>query len=557
MICRLCLDDALHSIPIFDQEEADDQPPPSNLAELIEKHLQLLLPNDAVSRCLCTQCWQQLADFEQFCAMVMKKQLGLQQLKLEPVSDDEEEAEAEDADTKAHILCEPEIDVSPSAAENEEYNEIDVDATSSSTQNAASAGRTTVRRKVRLPSPIRRSMRPRAMPKPKAKAKTKRQLVEAEEDEDAEGDGDGDPESRSTHSREMDSYIAVHGRLECCLCGGEEDQFQNFAEMKRHFRNQHQSAGYVVCCQRRYKKRALYVDHLRMHNDPDYFRCKICSKQLVSRISYDVHMLRFHSNEDELSFACDKCSKRFSKQFLLTIHSRVHQQERKEQCKHCDRSFRTAVDLRLHMRRTHDPAFVPFICDSCGAKFKTKQNLLVHKRTVHREGSQLPEVQCQECQVWLSDENSLRKHMYMHLDAASLRQWKCEQCGLEKGSRAKLAAHIRYHHPKEYHKCTHCGKEFKSSRGLEEHTATHTGQDLYECAFCERTFKNSGNMHKHRRQMHAAQVAALQQQKKVRPSKRKDKGELMLGVLAAGGKDMLDHTMGVADMNLTMNINDD
>ncbi|XP_016987014.1 transcription factor grauzone [Drosophila rhopaloa] len=538
MICRLCLDDAEHSVPIFDQEDTTDQPVPSNLAELIEKHLQLvLLPNDAVSKCLCTQCWQQLADFEQFCAMVMKKQLGLQHLKMEPFSEDE------DADTKAQILCEPEIDVSPAAADNEECNEIDGDASSRS-----SSIRPTSRRKMRLPSPIRRSMRPRAATTPKtriikAKAKTKRHQEEADEDEDAEGD----PETRSSNSREMDSYIALHGRLECCMCGG-DDQFQNFAEMKRHFRNQHQSAGYVVCCQRRYKKRALYVDHLRMHNDPDYFRCKICSKQLVSRISYDVHMLRFHSNEDELSFACDQCSKRFSKQFLLTIHSRVHQQERKEQCKHCDRSFRTAVDLRLHMRRTHDPAFVPFICDSCGAKFKTKQNLLVHKRTVHREGSQLPEVQCQECQVWLSDENSLRKHMYMHLDAASLRQWKCEQCGLEKGSRAKLAAHIRYHHPKEFHKCSHCGKEFKSSRGLEEHTATHTGQDLYECAFCERTFKNSGNMHKHRRQMHAAQVAALQQQKKVRPSKRKDKGDLLLDVLAASGKE-LDHTMGVGDMN--------
>ncbi|XP_016948899.1 transcription factor grauzone [Drosophila biarmipes] len=540
MICRLCLDDAEHSVPIFDQEEQEEAP--SNLAELIEKHLQLvLLPNDAVSKCLCTQCWQQLADFEQFCAMVMKKQLGLQQLKMEPFSEDE------DADTKAQILCEPEIDVSPAAADNEECNEIDGDASSS----RSSSIHTSTRRSMRLPSPIRRSMRPRAAaatPRTrvvKAKAKTKRHQEEADEDEEAEGDGD--PESRSSNGREMDSYIALHGRLECCMCGG-DDQFQNFAEMKRHFRNHHQSAGYVVCCQRRYKKRALYVDHLRMHNDPDYFRCKICSKQLVSRISYDVHMLRFHSNEDELSFACNQCSKRFSKQFLLTIHSRVHQQERKEQCKHCDRTFRTAVDLRLHMRRTHDPAFVPFICDSCGAKFKTKQNLLVHKRTVHREGSQLPEVQCQECQVWLSDENSLRKHMYMHLDAASLRQWKCEQCGLEKGSRAKLAAHIRYHHPKEYHKCTHCGKEFKSSRGLEEHTATHTGQDLYECAFCERTFKNSGNMHKHRRQMHAAQVAALQQQKKVRPSKRKDKGDLLLDVLAAGGKE-LSHAMGVVDMN--------
>ncbi|EDW51406.1 transcription factor grauzone [Drosophila sechellia] len=543
MICRLCLDDAEHSVPIFDQDDSGDQPVPSNLAELIEKHLQLvLLPNDGVSKSLCTQCWQQLADFEQFCAMVMKKQLGLQQLKMEPFSEDE------DADTKAQILCEPEIDVSPATADNEECNEIDGDASSNS---RSSSTRTTSLGEMCLLSPIRRRMRlPRAVTAPKTqalKAKARSMPHKAEADEDEDGEGEGDPESRSSNSREMDSYIALHGRLECSICGG-DDQFPNFAEMKRHFRNHHQSLGYVVCCQRRYKKRALYVDHLHMHNDPNYFRCKICSKQLVSRISYDVHMLRFHPNKDDLNFACDQCSKRFSKQFLLTIHSRVHQQERNEQCKHCDRSFRTAVDLRLHMRRTHDPAFVPFICDSCGAKFKTKQNLLVHKRTVHREGSQLPEVQCQECQVWLSDENSLRKHMYMHLDAASLRQWKCEQCGLEKGSRAKLAAHIRYHHPKEYHKCTHCAKEFKSSRSLEEHTATHTGQDLYECAFCERTFKNSGNMHKHRRQMHAAQVAALQQQKKVPPSKRKDKGDLLLDVLAAGGKDM-NHVMGAGEMN--------
>jgi len=41
MICRLCLDDAQHSVPIFDQEDQEEAP--SNLAELIEKHLQLVV----------------------------------------------------------------------------------------------------------------------------------------------------------------------------------------------------------------------------------------------------------------------------------------------------------------------------------------------------------------------------------------------------------------------------------------------------------------------------------------------------------------------------------
>jgi len=43
MICRLCLEDAEHGVPIFGQEPPMGQPAHRQLAELIERHLLLVV----------------------------------------------------------------------------------------------------------------------------------------------------------------------------------------------------------------------------------------------------------------------------------------------------------------------------------------------------------------------------------------------------------------------------------------------------------------------------------------------------------------------------------
>ncbi|XP_068154856.1 transcription factor grauzone [Drosophila tropicalis] len=482
-VCRLCLE-----VGIMEDVKVE-------LVKFIEEHFKLKMENsqvDPLQQFICHSCWKQVENFQSFCLMVEEKQkLYQKQLQLK-----EERLEI-NPESESESLFEPQIDVEPLANINE-VNIIDNETNPKKKKN---------KKKSSPVGALRFNLRFRPT-KVKDKPIAKRKPAP---------DPDGNPHS----NHEIDLLISTYGRLECVLCvESPPPSLTSFSDLKRHYRSQHQCDGYVECCHKRYKKRSLYVDHLRMHKDPDYFRCKTCGKQLVSRISYDVHMLRFHSKEESLKFACSQCTKRFSKRFLLEIHSRVHRSDKTDQCVHCHRYFGSSVALRSHIRRFHDPNFVPFICESCGSEFKTKQNLEVHKRTVHLEGPQLPEVQCEVCQKWLRDENSLRKHMYMHVDAASSKIYKCEQCGQEKDSRVKLAAHIRYHHPKEYHKCSVCDKQFKNVRGRDEHMATHTGRDLYECAFCDRTFKNSGNMHKHRRQMHVSELEALQQQKTMRPSKR-------------------------------------
>ncbi|EDW00375.1 transcription factor grauzone [Drosophila grimshawi] len=306
-------------------------------------------------------------------------------------------------------------------------------------------------------------------------------------------------EAKRSSIKEMDDYIAANVKLDCCLCAA---PLLNFIDLKRHFRLQHNCTGYMECCNNRYKKRTLYVDHLHYHKDPQYFSCKPCRKSFLNRNSQDMHMLRFHSDQQQLVHQCVTCGARFAKKFLLTMHIKGHKgPERPEACDSCIKTFRSKLELTAHVKRMHASDFTPIICDICGANFRSKANFLIHKKALHPDGP-VAEAQCHLCSRWLRDERSLRKHLARHDDREGGNKYRCVLCSAEKSSRVALSSHMRYHHSAKRHSCTLCGKEFKLPRALAEHMATHTGIDLYSCAFCTRTFKSHANMHNHKKKMH-------------------------------------------------------
>lgn len=94
-------------------------------------------------------------------------------------------------------------------------------------------------------------------------------------------------------SREIDNSIAQYRpSLDCDLCTG---SCSNFTLLKTHFRLQHPSvAFYIQCCQRKFNNRSEFENHLRLHVNPNAFKCELCGKCLSSIKKLREHKKRIH-----------------------------------------------------------------------------------------------------------------------------------------------------------------------------------------------------------------------------------------------------------------------
>ncbi|XP_067637505.1 transcription factor grauzone-like isoform X2 [Eurosta solidaginis] len=308
--------------------------------------------------------------------------------------------------------------------------------------------------------------------------------------------------------RELDQYIAENTQLSCCLCS---KSLTDFSNLKKHFRELHNCTGYIPCCKNRFVKRTAYVDHLKLHKDPDYFKCQICSKQLASRHIYQNHMYTIHPDSGTLLFPCELCPRKFAKQYILDYHIKSrHTTTKSYICSTCNKGFKNSAILKQHEKAVHLKKY-DSICETCGKCFKTAHNLATHIEAIHNETPRAEE-QCKICLKWLKNTRCLKKHMIFHRDKESGQEFKCPKCGIDKSTRHALSSHIRYHHSEKVFSCTICGKEYKNPRALKEHETIHTGTHLYTCSFCPKTFRSHGNMHKHKVNNHSQEYVRKRSQ---------------------------------------------
>ncbi|XP_036346539.1 transcription factor grauzone-like, partial [Rhagoletis pomonella] len=333
-----------------------------------------------------------------------------------------------------------------------------------------------------------------------------KQVVE-EDDEDSEFEnGDEDDEQEKPKrvkviksTKKDEAMIKKHIGMGCDLCTyvGED-----FASMCKHFRLQHPNIKpYVRCCEKKLNKRFKVVQHAYKHENPEFFKCQECLKIFSDRYTLKSHMITTHAPEEELTFACDQCPKKYSRQKLLDLHlaSHVPMSERTFICDQCPNSrFGSNHLLKIHISMRHRRAVN--VCHVCAKEIRDKQSFEKHVR-LHFEASG-PRVKCPRpgCDSWLKDEENLRQHMRRHNDEGLV--FTCDQCGRNCKNRRALRSHQLYVHSNEGFKCEECNKTFKKAITLREHMAQHTGESLYKCPFCTRTFNSNANMHSHKKKMH-------------------------------------------------------
>ncbi|XP_001654769.2 zinc finger protein 490 [Aedes aegypti] len=108
------------------------------------------------------------------------------------------------------------------------------------------------------------------------------------------------------------------------------------------------------------------------------YECEICDKKFLDAGNLRNHMV---THGGERKFVCDfkGCGKTFALQGTLTVHKKLHTQEKQFDCEFCSKSFLYKWLLVKH-HRTHTGER-PYECDICHKKFSTITHMHTHKKT--------------------------------------------------------------------------------------------------------------------------------------------------------------------------------
>lgn len=104
------------------------------------------------------------------------------------------------------------------------------------------------------------------------------------------------------------------------------------------------------------------------------FNCDRCSRKFKRRDHLDIHML-IHTNTAQF-FECTMCDKKFVQLGNLKTHLRVHSGEKPYQCSYCEKGFRQLSGLITHERIHSDEK--PFQCSACDRRFRQLSGLNSH-----------------------------------------------------------------------------------------------------------------------------------------------------------------------------------
>ncbi|XP_073845574.1 uncharacterized protein isoform X2 [Musca autumnalis] len=297
---------------------------------------------------------------------------------------------------------------------------------------------------------------------------------------------------------EADEFLTKNFKLNCVIC---QSPLKTFTDLLKHFTRVHNQDGYVICCNKKFIKRSMLVDHVHCHLNPEYFKCNLCPKVMADRFCLTQHYKNNHSNKVNEEI-CDICGKAFNHPMKLKKHKLVHipDEEKKYPCKECGKLFASNSLLSNHIAFVHTKKYAK-ICDICGIELCSKE--VFERHQLKHKGITRPTVTCNICGLKMTDPYYLKRHIATQHPEDGKKEFPCHLCSKISPTLKSLKRHIVYKHETGYDfKCTICDKAFKRPHTLKEHMSSHTGTPLHACPHCPKTFNSSANMHHHRKKVH-------------------------------------------------------
>ena len=281
-----------------------------------------------------------------------------------------------------------------------------------------------------------------------------------------------------------------------------------------------QSFVCTVCGQKCRSASNLKV-HMRIHTDERPYSCPVCHKSFRVVSNRNKHIRNVHKMFTEVlpppddinrakirnSYECTVCGLRCASLINLTVHSRIHTNERPYSCSVCNKSFIQKGNLNEHVRNVHKTDHSEDVF--CKSEFTDGlEKLSVSKMDCvttddeFTDGLEKLSVSKMIC-VTTDDEftDGLEKLSVSKMnsvttdDFISDAQPKDLATRLDKETRSgDERTHTKC---KRQFECTICGRKFAKPCHLEIHMRIHTNQRPYFCPWCNKSFKRISDRNKH------------------------------------------------------------
>uniref|UniRef100_A0A182MX22 C2H2-type domain-containing protein n=1 Tax=Anopheles culicifacies TaxID=139723 RepID=A0A182MX22_9DIPT len=275
-----------------------------------------------------------------------------------------------------------------------------------------------------------------------------------------------------------------------------------FAALLKHYRKEHNKAGYAVCCNRKYTRRRSLKMHLLSHGRKAVYRCIPCAIKFRKQESLDEHNLLIHTSEEEKLFKCDQCDKAFATEHLLKSHGTWHENIAKKNicCKICNLFFTSQPSLKKH-RALHHPTTESTeanLSSSNGGDTERTEALVASQYRTRISAAEINEqdevikrhclLNCNSCDYFADSFTQLKQHA---IEAHGVRSCDVTCCDRTYSKRQSLYEHCLVHENPNCFRCEVCGNSYSSSRSLQNHKwriHTPAAERPFCCDVCGETF---------------------------------------------------------------------
>lgn len=138
-------------------------------------------------------------------------------------------------------------------------------------------------------------------------------------------------------------------------------------------------------------------------------------------------------------------------------------------------------------------------CEICLKQLSSKRSLVLHKTLMHTKSKSVYSIHCEKCPRQFRREDSLMAHLHKEHGGKAI-LYSCHICGKEKGSKYRLATHIKIKHEKSISQiCPICGITLYMSGSIQKHIDLHSDVRPFKCDQCESAFKQKHDLTVHKR----------------------------------------------------------